>query len=151
MLARHGDTLLTVCREFECRQNVFFCQFGEVLQNFLDRHTGCEVAKNVFNRDAHMPDARLAGSFTRFDSNDLLVDIHKTALCKGTILQLMSNFFPDIDRAEVSSFLHCPATQRPPKYRASPALSKKTAANLENRPTVPILHSTKAGGRTHEK
>jgi hypothetical protein len=75
-LRSDGDALLPVGGEFERHEDVLPCEFGEVVQYFLDAHTGGEVAKDVFYRNAHIADAGLAGAFARLYGDDILVDGH---------------------------------------------------------------------------
>lgn len=65
----------TMSGESEASGEVLRFQFREVFENLFLRHAAGEVFEDIFHRDAHAPDARLAAALIRGDC-DSIMKIH---------------------------------------------------------------------------
>ena len=73
----HNHLLMfSISRVLKASRDVFLGQIGEVMQDIVFGHAGCQVLEHVVDGDAHAPDARFAAALARFDRDDVPVTFH---------------------------------------------------------------------------
>jgi hypothetical protein len=75
-MTHNPSSILTVGSKFKSRGNILVGKFWKIIHNIRYAHARSHVSQYIFDRDAHITNARLAASLIRLYGYDVFINRH---------------------------------------------------------------------------